>query len=85
MSNQLEKEMREALFPGTRRKAQPAAITPGLQVDLSVRDSFFGGFNRKFTYHSQTISVIEAECKAQQAARKAGWTVVCVLETRHGS
>jgi predicted DNA-binding transcriptional regulator len=72
-----EKSM--ARFLGLAPKAQPTAVTRGLVVVMSVRKGGVGPILR-YTHPTNTISRLEAQIEAQQAARREGLTFWTLLD-----
>lgn len=75
-----ESSMRRAL--GMSPKAKPIAIHPGVDVVLSVMPND-GGQLRRFRFHCNTISTLQARIEAEKAARAQGfipWVVLSIGE-----
>ena len=71
----IEAEIRYRLFG---RKANRIEISPGLQVLLSVRESW-GGNCKRFAVQTPTISKLEAQIMAEREARRQGKIPQCLL------
>ncbi len=77
---QVEAQMRYSLFG---RKATRIEHQPGLQVLLSVRESW-GGPVKSFAVQTSSISRLEAKMLAEREARKQGKTPHALIDIGTG-
>lgn len=76
---QARKRVEEFLNPEIKRQIHTAApTTQGLTVKLAVREKRLA-MDQVFVYHSTSISRLEAQIEAEQAARDAGWPIIGFL------